>query len=53
MPCWVSATGRVPNVEGLGLDLAGVAFTPRGVRINDFLRTTNRRIYAVGDIALP
>ena len=45
------ATGRVPNVEGLGLDLAGVVFTPRGVRVNDRLRTTNRRIYAVGDIA--
>jgi pyruvate/2-oxoglutarate dehydrogenase complex dihydrolipoamide dehydrogenase (E3) component len=47
------ATGRVANVEGLGLDLAGVAFTPRGVRVNDFLRTTNRRIYAIGDVAVP
>ncbi len=45
--------GRVPNVEGLGLEAAGVAYDrERGVRVNDFLRTTNRRIYAAGDVAL-
>ncbi|HTY17982.1 MAG TPA: mercuric reductase [Myxococcota bacterium] len=47
------AAGRVPNVEGLGLEAAGVEFDPRlGVRIDDFLRTTNRRVLAVGDCAL-
>ena len=43
--------GRVPNVEGLNLEGAGVAYDPRkGVEVNDFLRTTNPRIYAAGDI---
>jgi pyruvate/2-oxoglutarate dehydrogenase complex dihydrolipoamide dehydrogenase (E3) component len=47
------AVGRRPNVEGLGLDQAGVAFDRQGVRVNDFLQTTNRRIYAAGDICSP
>jgi pyruvate/2-oxoglutarate dehydrogenase complex dihydrolipoamide dehydrogenase (E3) component len=43
----------VPNVEALGLEAAGVDFDPRlGVKIDDFLRTTNRRILAVGDCAM-
>jgi pyruvate/2-oxoglutarate dehydrogenase complex dihydrolipoamide dehydrogenase (E3) component len=47
------AAGRVPNVEGLGLEAAGVAFdAKRGVAVDDFLRTSNRRVYAVGDCAL-
>src|SRR5690606_18163869 len=47
------AAGRVPNVEDLGLRAAGVVFDPRrGIGIDDFLRTTNRRIFAVGDCAL-
>jgi pyruvate/2-oxoglutarate dehydrogenase complex dihydrolipoamide dehydrogenase (E3) component len=45
------AAGRAPNVEGLGLEQAGVAFDPRaGVRVDDRLRTTNRRIFAAGDV---
>jgi pyruvate/2-oxoglutarate dehydrogenase complex dihydrolipoamide dehydrogenase (E3) component len=44
------AVGRAPNVD-LGLETAGVAFTPKGVAVDDRLRTTNRRIYAVGDVA--
>lgn len=44
------ATGRVPNVEGLALDRAQIDFTARGVTVDDHLRTTNRRVYAVGDI---
>jgi len=43
--------GRAPNVEGLGLETAGVAYDQRGVTVNDYLQTTNRRIYAAGDIA--
>jgi pyruvate/2-oxoglutarate dehydrogenase complex dihydrolipoamide dehydrogenase (E3) component len=47
------AAGRAPNVAGLGLEQAGVAFDPRaGVRVDDFLRTTNPRIYACGDVCL-
>jgi pyruvate/2-oxoglutarate dehydrogenase complex dihydrolipoamide dehydrogenase (E3) component len=43
--------GRQPNVEGLGLESAGVAFDPRkGVTVDDRLRTTNRRIFAAGDV---
>ena len=44
------ATGRTPNVDGMGLELAGVEFDQRaGIHVNDFLRTTNRRIYSSGD----
>jgi pyruvate/2-oxoglutarate dehydrogenase complex dihydrolipoamide dehydrogenase (E3) component len=44
------AVGRVPNVEGLGLEDAGVEFdTRRGVVVDDHLRSTNRRIFAAGD----
>jgi pyruvate/2-oxoglutarate dehydrogenase complex dihydrolipoamide dehydrogenase (E3) component/uncharacterized membrane protein YdjX (TVP38/TMEM64 family) len=43
--------GRAPNVEGLGLEAAGVAHDHRGVTVDDHLRTTNRRVYAAGDIA--
>jgi pyruvate/2-oxoglutarate dehydrogenase complex dihydrolipoamide dehydrogenase (E3) component len=42
--------GRAPNVDGLGLEAAGVAFDETGVTVNDFLQTTNRHIYAAGDI---
>jgi pyruvate/2-oxoglutarate dehydrogenase complex dihydrolipoamide dehydrogenase (E3) component len=45
--------GRRPNVEGLGLDAAGVAFDQTGVKVNDRLQTTNPRIYAAGDICSP
>jgi pyruvate/2-oxoglutarate dehydrogenase complex dihydrolipoamide dehydrogenase (E3) component len=45
------AVGRAPNVEQLGLEAAGVAFHQSGVTVTDRLRTTNPRIYAVGDVA--
>jgi pyruvate/2-oxoglutarate dehydrogenase complex dihydrolipoamide dehydrogenase (E3) component len=45
--------GRAPNVEGLGLEAAGVAYGPQGVQVNDYLQTTNPLIYAAGDICLP
>ncbi len=44
------ATGRAPNVEGLGLEAAGVAYDRQGVTVDDRLRTSNPRIFAVGDI---
>lgn len=45
------AAGRAANVEGLGLDAAGIAHDRRGIRVTDKLRTTNRRVYAIGDVA--
>ncbi len=44
------ATGRRPNVENLNLPKAKVAFTKRGVTVDERLETTQRGIYAVGDI---
>lgn len=46
------AAGRVPNVEGLGLEAAGVRFSEKsGPEMDARLQTTNRRIYAVGDVS--
>jgi len=47
------ATGRVANVDGLNLEAAGVAYTQRGVEVDARLRTSNRRIFAIGDVAGP
>ena len=47
------AAGRAPNVEGLNLEAAGVVFDPReGVCVNDYLQTSNPRIYAAGDVCM-
>jgi pyruvate/2-oxoglutarate dehydrogenase complex dihydrolipoamide dehydrogenase (E3) component len=45
------ATGRAPNVAGLGLDRAGIACEARGIVVDKQLRTTNKRVYAIGDVA--
>ena len=45
------AIGRSPNVEGMGLEAAGVEFGREGVVVDDFMRTTNPRIFAAGDVA--
>jgi pyruvate/2-oxoglutarate dehydrogenase complex dihydrolipoamide dehydrogenase (E3) component len=46
------ATGRAPNVEGFGLDVAGVRYdATKGVMVDDRLRTTNPNVYAVGDVS--
>jgi len=42
--------GRAPNVEGLNLEAAGVAHDRSGVQVDDKMRTTNKRIFAAGDI---
>lgn len=45
------ATGRRPRLDGLGLEAAGVAYDGRGIAVDSGLRTSNRRIYAIGDCA--
>jgi pyruvate/2-oxoglutarate dehydrogenase complex dihydrolipoamide dehydrogenase (E3) component len=47
------AVGRAPNVENLGLENAGVAYTKKGIEVNDRLQTTRSHIYAAGDICSP
>jgi pyruvate/2-oxoglutarate dehydrogenase complex dihydrolipoamide dehydrogenase (E3) component len=47
------AAGRAPNVAGMNLEGAGVEFDARaGVKVDDHLRTTNRRVFAAGDVCL-
>ena len=45
------ATGRHPNVENLGLDAAGVRYSPKGIEVDARLRSSNKRIFAAGDVA--
>jgi pyruvate/2-oxoglutarate dehydrogenase complex dihydrolipoamide dehydrogenase (E3) component len=46
------ATGRIPNTEGLGLDVAGVELTDRGyLKVNDRLQTTAPGVWAIGEVA--
>ncbi len=45
------AAGRRPNLEGLDLEKAGIAFGPRGITVDARLRSTNRRVFAIGDVA--
>jgi pyruvate/2-oxoglutarate dehydrogenase complex dihydrolipoamide dehydrogenase (E3) component len=47
------AIGRTPNLESLELDKAGVQRHVKGVTVDDYLRTTNPRIYAAGDVCSP
>ncbi|MEA5619652.1 mercuric reductase [Cronbergia sp. UHCC 0137] len=45
--------GRAPNVEGLDLETVGVEYDKKlGVKVNDYLQTTNSKIYAAGDICM-
>ena len=45
------ATGRRPNTEGLGLNAAGVMTDPRGfIQVDEFMRTSNRDVFAAGDV---
>jgi pyruvate/2-oxoglutarate dehydrogenase complex dihydrolipoamide dehydrogenase (E3) component len=45
------ATGRAANVEGLNLEAAGVVYTAKGVTVDKGLRTSQKHIYAIGDVA--
>ena len=45
-----AALGRRPNVEGFGFEAAGVAYGSDGVKVDDYLRTSNPDIFAAGDV---
>jgi len=45
------AVGRAPNVRDMGLEVAGVEYDRTGVKVSSGLRTSNRRVYAIGDAA--
>lgn len=45
------SAGRKPNIDGLGLDEAGIKWSPGGIEVDGRLRSSNRRVYAIGDVA--
>ncbi len=45
------AAGRRPNVEGLDLEQGGIAYTPKGITVDAGLRTSDAKVYAIGDVA--
>lgn len=45
------AAGRTPNVEGLDLERAGIEYSKRGIKVDKSMRTTNKNVYAIGDVA--
>ena len=47
----LNATGRIPSIERLHLDAAGVNTNRHGVQVNEYLQTSNPNIYAAGDVA--
>ncbi|MEO7104936.1 MAG: mercuric reductase [Rhodoferax sp.] len=49
----LTGIGRIPALSGLNLEAAGVSYDPdTGIIVDDFLRTSNRRIFAAGDVCL-
>ena len=44
------AVGRAPNIDGLNLDKVNVKHNPKGVEVNEFMQTTNPKIYSAGDV---
>lgn len=47
------AAGRAPNVGDLGLDAARIEHSPKGIVVDARMRTSNRRVYAIGDVTGP
>lgn len=45
------ATGRVANISNLGLEEANIEFDRRSIKVSSKLRTTNKKVYAIGDVA--
>jgi pyruvate/2-oxoglutarate dehydrogenase complex dihydrolipoamide dehydrogenase (E3) component len=48
-----AALGRVPNIGGLQLEQANVAYNERGIQVNSYMQTSSPNIYACGDVASP
>lgn len=44
------AVGRSPRIEGIGLEAAGIAFTPRGIQVDENMQTSRKGVYAIGDV---
>jgi pyruvate/2-oxoglutarate dehydrogenase complex dihydrolipoamide dehydrogenase (E3) component len=49
----LAAVGRAPNTTSLDLEKAGVEYSKTGIKVNEFLQTTNKNIFACGDVAGP
>jgi pyruvate/2-oxoglutarate dehydrogenase complex dihydrolipoamide dehydrogenase (E3) component len=45
------AAGRRASVHGLGLDAADIDHSPKGIAVDDRMRTSNKRVFAIGDVA--
>lgn len=45
------AVGRKANLDGLALETAGIAYGPKGIAVDRRLRSSNPRVFAVGDVA--
>lgn len=45
------AVGRKPSVDGLNLEAAGIEYDKRGIKVDESLKTSNSRVYAMGDVA--
>lgn len=46
----LASAGRIPNIDSLNLEAAGVAYNKKGIKVNEKLQTTNPRIYSCGDV---
>jgi len=44
------AVGRLPNIEGLNLEAAGIAYDAKGIKVDDYLQTSTAHIFAIGDV---
>ncbi len=45
------AAGRRPNVQGMDLEKAGIAYSDKGIEVDARMRTTNKKVFAIGDVA--
>lgn len=46
----LDATGRLPNVDNMGLEKAGIEYSKKGIKVDEYLRTTAENIFASGDV---
>lgn len=45
------AAGRQPNIDNIGLEKANIKFDRRGIKVNDSLKSSNSKVFAIGDVA--